>query len=719
MFLFENLNHKLANYCSNEDRQEIAKAFIFGADAHETQKRSSGEPYFTHPVAAAEVLTDIKADKETLIAALLHDTVEDTEVTSEDIKANFGQEIANLVDGVTKLLKIQFKSKQEAQAENFRKMMLAMAHDLRVIVIKLADRLHNMSTLGPLRPDKRRRIAHETLEIYAPLAHRLGMHDFKSQLEELAFEALYPFRYRILKANVKQAIGNRKRLHEKLKALLIDHLKELNIPENYHIIGRQKHLYSIYRKMQKRKLPLSEIMDVYGFRIITENVTECYQLLGAVHSLFKPLPGRFKDYIALPKANGYQSLHTTLLGPYGVPIEVQIRTREMDYMAEQGIAAHWLYKSKGLTEQKAKQWIERLSEIQEHTDSSIEFVENVKVDLFPDEVYVFTPTGEIIELPRDATPVDFAYAIHTEIGNHCIAARVNRRMTPLSYTLAHGETVEIVTSPTASPNPAWLNFVKTGKAKSAIRQYIREQANDEAFNLGKRLVNRFLILNKLNIDQDLTDPMIERINKEYGVNSLKALLIKIGRGEKEPTEVAKFIFKCIRDKEPRYKSGASIFSPALLVHGNESTNINFAKCCYPIPGDKILGIMIPNQGLEVHHRKCNELKKQKVLKRNPHQIVRTDWGDNVNQRFACQLQIETANYTGAIADIATVIGNMGIHIQQINVEESDSIYGVLSMIIEVANRTELASSLRALKRLPRVYRVIRRFKVKQKATLIQ
>ncbi|MCF6768253.1 bifunctional (p)ppGpp synthetase/guanosine-3',5'-bis(diphosphate) 3'-pyrophosphohydrolase [Thiotrichales bacterium 19S11-10] len=719
MFLFETLNQKLANYCNEEEREAIANAFIFGADAHEIQTRSSGEPYFTHPVAAAEILTDIQADKDTLIAALLHDTVEDTEVTSGEIKDKFGTEVAQLVDGVTKLLKIQFKSKQEAQAENFRKMMLAMSNDLRVIVIKLADRLHNMSTLGPLRPDKRRRIAHETLEIYAPLAHRLGMHDFKSQLEELAFEALYPLRYRILKYNVKQAIGNRKRLHEKLKSYLIEHLESLSIPNNYNLSGREKHLYSIYRKMQKRKLPLSEIMDVYGFRIVTESTTECYQLLGAVHSLFKPLPGRFKDYIALPKANGYQSLHTTLLGPYGVPIEVQIRTKEMDYMAEQGIAAHWLYKSRGLTDKKAKQWIQRLSEIQAHTDSSIEFVENVKVDLFPDEVYVFTPTGEIIELPREATPVDFAYAIHTEIGNHCIAARVNRRMTPLSYMLVHGETVEVITSPTASPNPAWLNFVKTGKAKSAIRQYVREQANDEAFNLGKRLVNRFLALNNLNIDESLNEQMTEQVLKEYAVNSLKTLMIKIGRGEKEPTEVAKFIFKCIHDKVPRYKSGASIFSPALLVHGNESTNITFAKCCYPIPGDKILGIMIPNQGLEIHHRKCNELKKQKFVKRNPQQIVRADWGDHLNKQFACQLQIESANYTGAIADIATVIGNMGIHIQQVNVEEADNIYGVLSMIIAVSNRTELAKALRALKRLPRIYRVIRRFKAKQKITLMK
>lgn len=719
MFLFESLNRKLATYCNDKDRALIAKAFIFGADAHETQTRSSGEPYFTHPVAAAEILTDIKADRDTLIAALLHDTVEDTEVTSEDIKKEFGEETANLVDGVTKLLKIQFKSKQEAQAENFRKMMLAMATDLRVIVIKLADRLHNMSTLGPLRVDKRHRIAHETLEIYAPLAHRLGMHDFKSQLEDLAFEALYPVRYRILKVNVKQALGNRKRLHEKLQAYLKEHLKKENIPENYSVTGRKKHLYSIYRKMLKRKLPLSEIMDVYGFRIVTESISECYQLLGAVHSLFKPLPGRFKDYIALPKANGYQSLHTTLLGPYGVPIEVQIRTQEMDYMAEQGIAAHWIYKSKGLTEQKAKQWIERLSEIQAQTDSSIEFVENVKVDIFPDEVYVFTPTGEIIELPREATPVDFAYAIHTEIGNHCIGARVNRRMTALSYTLSHGETVEVITSPTASPNPSWLNFAKTGKAKSAIRQYIREQANDEAFNLGKQLINRFLKLNRLDIDHSLNDSVIERIKKTYAVNSLKTLLIKVGRGEKEPTEVAKFIFKCIHDKEPRYKSGTSIFSPALLIHGHESTHISFAKCCYPIPGDKILGIMIPNQGLEIHHRKCDQLKQQKRLKRNPQQIVRADWGNNINQRFSCQLQIETANYTGAIADIATIIGNMGIHIQQINVDESDDVYGVLSMIIQVANRTDLARALRALKRLPRIYRVIRKFKAKQKTTLIQ
>ena len=407
--------------------------------------------------------------------------------------------------------------------------------------------------------------------------------------------------------------------------------------------------------------------------------------------------------------------HTTLLGPYGIPIEIQIRTRQMDDMAEKGIAAHWLYKSQGLTEQKAQQWLERLTEIQEHTDSSIEFVENVKVDLFPDEVFVFTPTGEIIELPRDATPVDFAYAIHTEIGNTCIASRVNRRMTPLSYTLVHGETVEVITSPTASPNPAWLNFVKTGKAKSAIRQYIREQANDEAYNLGKRLVNRFLALHKLNIDQSLNDAILDQLNHHYSVNSLKTLLIKIGRGEIDPTEAAKFIFKCIHDKEPRYKSGTSIFSPALMIYGHDSTNISFAQCCTPIPGDKIVGVIIPNQGLIIHHKKCPFLKKDKTIKRNPQQVVRAEWSQNIDKTFNCQLQIEIANYPGAIADMASTIGNLSLNIQQINVDESDEMYGVVSMIIKVTGRIELAKALRALKRLPRVYRVARKFKLLKSA----
>ncbi|MGL6028808.1 MAG: RelA/SpoT family protein, partial [Legionella sp.] len=496
MSYFKELDEELKCYLEQAQIEKCYQAYQVAEKAHHGQMRRSGEPYITHPVAAALILANMRLDYQTIMATLLHDVVEDTSISKEDLTAQFGEEVTALVDGVTKLTKIKFESKAEAQAENFRKMVLAMVKDIRVIIVKLADRLHNMRTLGVMPYAKRRRIAIETLEIYAPIANRLGMHSIYVGLEDLGFQALYPMRYRAIKSAVEKSRGNRRELTQTIEKDLQHALAQLNIPYEQ-VFGRQKHLYSIYRKMRLKKASFTEITDVFAFRVITDDIDSCYRILGALHCTYKPVPQRFKDYIGIPKANGYQSLHTTLFGPFGVPLEVQIRTREMDKVADNGVAAHWIYKSSGLevneAQLRAREWVQSLLEMQRSTGSSLEFIENVKIDLFPDEVYVFTPKGHIMELPKGATPVDFAYTVHSGVGNSCVAAKVNRRLVPLSIPLSNGQTVEIITAPGAHPNPAWLNFVVTGKARSNIRHFLKSQQHAESIVLGKRLLEQSLI----------------------------------------------------------------------------------------------------------------------------------------------------------------------------------------------------------------------------------
>ncbi|HET8816124.1 MAG TPA: RelA/SpoT family protein, partial [Pseudidiomarina sp.] len=494
MYLFEGLRQQLTDYLPPHQVEQIAAAFKLAAVAHSKQKRQSGEPYITHPVAVAGLLADMRLDHETIMSALLHDVIEDTDFTQEDLAEQFGATVAELVEGVSKLDKLQFHSKEELQTENYRKMIMAMVHDIRVILIKLADRTHNMRTIGNLRPDKRRRIARETLEIYAPLAHRLGIHDIKNELELLGFHALYPWRARLLESQVKKARGNRRELVERVQQEIEKRLQDVSIQAR--VIGREKHLYSIYKKMLHKELQFEEVMDIYAFRVIVDEVDTCYRVLGALHNLYKPIETRFKDYIAIPKSNGYQSLHTSLKGPHGIPVEVQIRTEEMNLMADRGVAAHWLYKTEensGTTAQvRARRWMQSLLELQQSTGNAFEFIENVKSELFPEEIYVFTPEGRIIELPQGATPVDFAYAVHTDIGNTCIGARVNNRVFSLSKPLETGQTVEIKTAPGSRPNIAWLNFAVTGKARAKIRQYLKGQETLEAEHLGERLLRAAL-----------------------------------------------------------------------------------------------------------------------------------------------------------------------------------------------------------------------------------
>lgn len=683
----------------------IVESFIVGADAHETQFRSSGEPYITHPVAVACILADMHMDPETIMASILHDVVEDTDFTHQDIEDLFGDKVAELVEGVTKLTQISFGSKAEAQAENFRKMMLAMVEDIRVIIIKLADRMHNMSTLGALRPDKRRRIAMETLEIYAPIANRLGMNLFKRVFEDLGFQAMYPMRYRVLEQCVKRARGNRQKLMEKIQSALGERLEQEAVDKD-HIFGREKRLFSIFKKMRNKGLPFSEIMDVYAFRIIAKDVRECYVLLGAVHDLFTPVPGRFKDYIAIPKANGYQSLHTTLFGPHGVPIEIQIRTQEMEDHAEQGIAAHWLYKSEGYastTEVHTRQWLQQVLDMQMRSNNSLEFIENVRIDLFPDDVYVFTPKGDIQQLPRGATAIDFAYSIHTDVGNRTIAAKINRRLVPLSQPLSNSQTVEILTSPTAMPDPSWLNFVVTGKARSAVRHFLKTQEQDESINLGRKLLNYALIEFKLNwvdIEQNTRQALLESLH----LSSETQLFLEIGLGNRASVVVAHQLLDVLHGETP-VKSDTQA---QMLLTGSEGMTTTYAECCYPIPGDDVRGVLEPGKGIYVHRTDCTKI----INSKSANAFINVNWTDDIKHLFPVKLSVYMQNEKGAVAEIANTIFENDANILAFEIVELEQISGILEITLEVKDRRHLAQIIRQMRKLTLVSSIER---VKSKA----
>lgn len=677
---------------SREKIDVIVESFIVAADAHETQFRSSGEPYITHPVAVACNLADIHMDPETIMASLLHDVVEDTDYTQADLEDLFGDKVAELVEGVTKLTQISFGSKAEAQAENFRKMMLAMVEDIRVIIIKLADRMHNMSTLGALRPDKRRRIAMETLEIYAPIANRLGMNLFKRVFEDLGFQAMYPMRYRVLEQCVKRARGNRQKLMEKILEALADRLHRDGVAGDQ-IFGREKRLFSIFKKMRNKGLPFSEIMDVYAFRIIAIDVRECYVLLGAVHSLFTPVPGRFKDYIAIPKANGYQSLHTTLFGPHGVPIEIQIRTKEMEDHAEQGIAAHWLYKSEGYastTEVHTREWLQQVLDMQMRSGNSLEFIENVRIDLFPDDVYVFTPKGDIKQLPRGATPIDYAYSIHTDVGNRTIAAKVNRRLVPLSQPLTNSQSVEILTAPTAVPDPSWLNYAVTGKAKSAIRHFLKTQEQDESIALGRKLLNYSLIEFKLNwceIEEDTRQALLNSLH----LSNESQLFLEIGLGNRASAVVSHQLLDILHGETP-LKSDTQA---QMMLTGSEGMTTHYGECCYPIPGDDVRGILEPGKGIMVHRADCIEIRESK----SANAFIHVNWAENIDRLFAIKLSVHMRNQKGAVADIANTIFENDANILAFEIVELEALSGILSIILEVRNRVHLAQIIRQMRKL--------------------
>ncbi|GKX52400.1 bifunctional GTP diphosphokinase/guanosine-3',5'-bis pyrophosphate 3'-pyrophosphohydrolase [Budvicia aquatica] len=699
MYLFESLNILAKQYLPDEQIECLKQAYIVARDAHEGQTRSSGEPYITHPVAVAGILAGMRLDYETLTAALLHDTIEDTSVTYKDVEQRFGKSVAELVDGVSKLDKLKFQDKKEAQAENFRKMIMAMVQDIRVILIKLADRTHNMRTLGALRPDKRRRIARETLEIYSPLAHRLGIHHLKIELEELGFEALYPNRYRVLKEVVKAARGNRKEMIQKILSEIDGRLKEAGIP--CRVSGREKHLYSIYRKMHHKEQRFHSIMDIYAFRIIVNEVDTCYRALGQAHSLYKPRPGRIKDYIAIPKANGYQSLHTSLIGPHGVPVEVQIRTEDMDQMAEMGVAAHWAYKEKGesgtAAQIRAQRWMQSLLELQQSAGNSFEFIESVKSDLFPDEIYVFTPKGRIVELQAGATPVDFAYAVHTDIGHACVGSRVDRQPYPLSQELHNGQTVEIITAPGARPNAAWLNFVVSSKARTKIRQMLKNLKRDDSIGLGRRLLNHALGQGRK--IADIEPQNLNRELKRLKLATLDDLLAEIGLGNVMSVMIAKNLLN-----EENLEVEQPTNGRKLAIRGADGILLTFAKCCRPIPGDPIIAHVSPGKGLVIHHESCRNIRG---YQKEPEKFMAVEWAEDTEQEFIAEIKVEMFNHQGVLANLTAEINSAKSNIQSLNTEEKDGRVYVAFIRLTTLNRVHLANIMRKIRIMPDVIKVTR------------
>ncbi|MCW2256681.1 guanosine-3',5'-bis(diphosphate) 3'-pyrophosphohydrolase [Providencia alcalifaciens] len=702
MYLFESLNQVIQKYLPEEQIELLKKAYVVARDAHEGQTRSSGEPYITHPVAVACILAQMRLDHETLMAALLHDVIEDTPATFQDIEELFGTTVAGLVEGVSKLDKLNFRDKKEAQAENFRKMIMAMVKDIRVILIKLADRTHNMRTLGSLRPDKRRRIARETLEIYSPLAHRLGIHHIKTELEELGFEALYPNRYRVIKEVVKSARGNRKEMIQKILSEIDGRLTEAGVP--CRVSGREKHLYSIYRKMHLKEQRFHSIMDIYAFRVIVKDVDTCYRVLGQMHNLYKPRPGRIKDYIAIPKANGYQSLHTSLIGPHGVPVEVQIRTEDMDQMAEMGVAAHWAYKEQGepgtTAQVRAQRWMQSLLELQQSAGSSFEFIESVKSDLFPDEIYVFTPEGRIVELPTGATPVDFAYAVHTDIGHACVGARVDRQPYPLSQSLTSGQTVEIITAPGARPNAAWLNFVVSSKARAKIRQLLKNLKREDSVNLGRRLLNHALGTGNKLSDVPQTNIDIELARMK--LHSIDDLLAEIGLGNAMSVVIA----RNLQNNTQATPEDASII-PArnkLSIKGADGVLITFAKCCRPIPGDPIVAHISPGKGLVIHHESCRNIRG---YQKEPDKFMPVEWDNETDADFIAEIKVDMINHQGALANLTAAINDANSSIQSMNTEEKDGRVYCAFIRLTTKNRVQLANVMRKIRIMPDVLRVSR------------
>jgi GTP diphosphokinase / guanosine-3',5'-bis(diphosphate) 3'-diphosphatase len=699
LYLFEGLKESAAGYLEPEQVELLKQAYQVARDAHEGQMRTSGEPYITHPVAVARILADMRLDHETLMAALLHDTIEDTQVTKDDLTQLFGIDVAELVEGVSKLDKIKFRDKKEAQAENFRKMMMAMTQDIRVILIKLADRTHNMRTLGALRPDKRRRIARETLEIYAPIANRLGIHNIKSELEDLGFQAYYPMRYRVLREVVKAARGNRKELIQSIEAAIRTRLSDAKI--NGMVKGREKNLYSIYNKMQSKELQFQEVMDIYAFRVIVDSIDTCYRVLGAMHGLYKPRPGRFKDYIAIPQANGYQSLHTSLFGPHGVPVEIQIRTEDMDQMADKGVAAHWVYKggsqnTQGTTSQvRARKWMQSLLELQQSASTSFEFVENVKTELFPEEIYVFTPEGRILELPVGATAVDFAYEVHTDVGNTCVGARVNRQAYPLSQPLISGQTVEIITAKGARPNAAWLNFVVTGKARAKIRQVLKTVKGNDAISLGKRLLNHALGDHKL---KDIPQAQIDKVIKDTRHSNLDSLLADIGLGNAMSIVIAQ---RLLGDAMVSSENRDGHLMP---IRGAEGILVTFANCCRPIPGDAVIAHVSPGKGLVVHMENCANIRGYQD---EPDKYIPVQWDNVDGVEYQANLRVEIVNHQGALAKITSIIAAAGSNIHNLSTEERDGRVYLINLRISVHDRVHLANVMRRIRVLPEVLRTSR------------
>ncbi len=723
-FRTSDLYARLKTYLGDDELAEITRAYRFAARAHHGQQRRTGEPYISHPLAVAQILAEMRMNAETISAAILHDVIEDTGVSKAEIAEGFGDEVADLVDGVSKLTQVGSVDRQEAQAENLRKMLLAMVEDIRVIIIKLADRLHNMRTLGAMPIDKRKRIARETLEIYAPIANRLGMNAVRTELQELSFAETHPLRYRVLSEAVKKARGNRSEIIGKVRRSIEERLKEEGIGD-FVVEGREKHIYSIYLKMRSKHLPFSEVFDVYAFRITVASADDCYRTLGVVHNLYKPVPGRFKDYIAIPKANGYQALHTVLFGAFGVPIEVQIRSEDMAKVAEAGVAAHWLYKlgdqAPGGATSHARKWMSGLLDLQKNAGNSIEFLENVKIDLFPEEVYVFSPKGKILELPKGATAVDFAYAVHSDIGNTCIAARVERQLVPLSTTLSNGQTVEIITSKNAHPNPSWLNFVVSGKARSNIRHYLKRLVREDAVALGRRILGKALKMRGQDLE-DVDERVIEALLDEFHCKDIEALYSEIGLGNRPAPLVARrigelgrratgrrhrphIIKHALHRYMPSWLGGGRSQEKHLSIKGTEGMVVTHARCCRPIPGDKICGFLSAGRGVVVHTRSCPNIKE---YRKSPDKWVDVEWDPETDQEFPVTIRVDARNRRGVLAAIAATIADLGVNTRDVQIGGEDGEISTLLFTIDVRDRVHLARIMRRIRTLDNVVKINRK-----------
>ena len=695
------LEQRLSAYLPPEQVARVRQAYFAGAHAHAGQTRKSGEPYITHPVAVAAILADLGMDAETIIAAILHDTLEDTPLPRAEIESQFGATVAELVDGVTKLDKVKFRSLQDAAAESFRKMLLAMARDLRVILIKLGDRLHNMRTLGAMLPASRRRIARETLDIYAPIAQRLGMNKFKSELQDLGFRALYPTRHRVIEARIKSVLGNRREAMGKIEAALSTRLTGEGI--KHRIVSRIKTPYSIYAKMHDEHKTFAQVMDVYGLRVVVDATMQCYHALGAIHGLYKPLDGRFRDFIAIPKANGYQSLHTVLFGPFGAPVEIQIRTEDMDQGAERGVAAHWVYKNAGepanAAQSRARAWVAGLVETQSReSSSSAEFLENVKVDLFPDEVYLFSPKGKIFALPRNATTLDFAYFVHTDVGNHAVAARVDKKLVPLRTRLNSGEAVEIITAPSAQPHPQWLEWVVSARARIAIRNSLKHLQHEDAVELGHRMLDRALEAQGVSLDS-IPLKTLDRYIAEAKFKRLEELLADIALGNRMPDQVATALAKNAA-RTPKVKRHAE----KVLITGRERGVLSFGQCCHPVPGDEIFGYLSAGKGIVVHRTDCPNATE---YRKTPERIIAMDWDREVSGDYRARLRIVVENKPGVLATIAAAIAAVDSNIENVEYQERDLNTSTLMFTIEVHNRKHLDEVMNRVRRAGVVHGVYR------------
>lgn len=701
------LIEKLATYLGASDLKKVKEAYRFSDEMHLGQLRRSGEPYISHPIAVAEICADWKLDAQAIMAALLHDVMEDQDVKKIELIKRFGAPVASLVDGLSKLEKIEFQSQIEAQAENFRKMLLAMASDVRVILIKLADRLHNMRTLDVMLASKKRRIASETMEVYVPIAHRLGLNNIYRELQDLSFSHLYPVRYRTLTKAVKAARGNRREVVTKILESVKNTLSMAGIEAE--VYGREKTLYGIYGKMRSKRLSFSQVLDVYGFRVVVDSLPNCYVALGTLHSLYKPMPGKFKDYIAIRKLNGYQSLHTTLIGPYGTPVEFQIRTQDMHRTAESGVAAHWLYKNGDSNlsdlQQRTHAWLQSLLDIQQQTGDSAEFLEHVKVDLFPDSVYVFTPKSKIIALPRGATAIDFAYSIHTGIGDHTVSVKINNETVPLRTELRNGDIIEIVTDAASSPSPTWLSFVHTGKARSAIRHHLRTISLPESTALGQQLLAQ--ALTALGIHPDLPALLVERLLNESSAKSMEDLYADIGIGKRMAALAARHIFGLIggeMSNMPVHHTTAEL--EPVTICGSEGVSVQLSPCCLPIPGDQIIGQLRRDQGLLVHTSDCSAAKRQRA--KEPERWIAVKWDTELSRRFDCRIKLLINNEKGILARVAAELGESDANIIYVGMDEDkEHALHQLRFTIQVKDRVHLAGLLRNVRRVSGVNRILR------------